>query len=259
MSIEIVPREQWGARPARRTSRIPLPSRELWLHHTVGGYYGPSGMRRLQAFHQDDRNFRDVGYSLVVDGRSLTIYEGAGIGILGAHTKGHNSIGHGIAVTGNFNNVPVTAELVNLLAELVAHGHQRGWWPKQLTGGHRDVKATSCPGNHLYNAIPTINRIAETKEPDMDYPTDDIKTIQTRLQALGYDIGPSGADGILGPKTMGAYNAAMTDYELVKPGSGEVVGKAALLDRFAEAVKATEDSEKALEGTRSDIRGLYGL
>lgn len=44
-------------------------------------------------------------------------------------------------------------------------GKRRGWWKTaRLSGGHRDVKATACPGRYAYAAIPEINRRAAALE-----------------------------------------------------------------------------------------------
>jgi hypothetical protein len=42
-------------------------------------------------------------------------------------------------------------------------------------------------------------------------PRDDVKEAQTLLQALGYDLGTGGCDGIYGPKTFRALQAAIRD------------------------------------------------
>lgn len=165
--MRIVSREDWGAAPARRTSKIPTPSPEAWLHHTVGLYRGRTGMRKLQRDHFA-RGFRDVGYSFVIDSVDFTVYEGAGPGILGAHTRGHNSRSHGIAVTGNFENLNPSPALLARIGQLVAYGHEKGWWPPELTGGHRDTKSTACPGSKLYPKIPVINEIATRKDTTME-------------------------------------------------------------------------------------------
>lgn len=48
-----------------------------------------------------------------------------------------------------------------------------------------------------------------------------LKDVQRRLLALGYDIGSSGADGLLGPKTLGAALDALN--KIPTPGKSEIV------------------------------------
>lgn len=96
--------------------------------------------------------------------------------------------------------------------------------------------------------------------PTRPYPTEEVKSIQTRLKAAGYDIGASGVDGILGPKTTGAFSKAMDDLELVRlPADPVLAEKAELLDRFAAATSTIEGGQIELEKTRIEIRDLYQL
>ncbi len=92
------------------------------------------------------------------------------------------------------------------------------------------------------------------------YPTEEIESLQTRLEAAGYDIGASGVDGILGPKTMGAFSKAMDDLELIPmPPDPILAEKAGLLDSFASATSRIENGEEALRDARARIRSLYEL
>lgn len=165
MPIRIIPRTQWGA-PPTTTPTITTPTPELWLHHTAGTQRGPAGMRQIRQAHLN-RGWQDIGYSFVIDPHDQAIYEGRGPGRQGAHTEGHNSKSHGICIMGNYEADTVTPQLINTIADLVHHGHQQGWWPPTITGGHRDTKPTACPGQHLYNAIPQINHTATQPEPPM--------------------------------------------------------------------------------------------
>lgn len=182
--MNIITRADWGARPARHANRIDTPTPELWLHHTAGNHRGANGMRAIQAFHMDSRGWSDIAYSFVVDRISLDVYEGRGAGIAGGHTRGHNRVSHAICVMGNFEHLIPQDDLLELLAELVAHGHSQGWWPDQFTGGHRDASGanTACPGRNLYAHIPHINRLA-LKEPTVP------DTFHERINAAAVGIG----------------------------------------------------------------------
>lgn len=162
MTIDIIPRAEWGARPPKHRHKITTPTPQLFLHHTAGNHRGVKGMRAIQAFHMDARGWSDIAYSFVVDRISLNVYEGRGAGIAGGHTRGHNRISHAVCVMGNFEELIPQDDLIELLAELVAHGHGEGWWPNQFTGGHRDASGanTACPGRNLYARIRDINRLA---------------------------------------------------------------------------------------------------
>ncbi|GAA1893717.1 hypothetical protein GCM10009715_43610 [Paeniglutamicibacter psychrophenolicus] len=103
------------------------------------------------------RNLDNIGQSRFKGGISYTfvvfpsgrIYEGHSIGRVGAHTAGRNTISAGICLAGNYETNQVTAEQVAALAWLLNHGIEKGWWTEnKLDGGHRDTKATVCPGKH---------------------------------------------------------------------------------------------------------------
>lgn len=158
----IVSRAQWLANPVSTPAgTIPVPSKELWLHHSAGEQFGPAGMRMLQAFtlHRQDAHYVDLEYTFVVDHQSCEIFESRGPGRNTAATGGHNDVSHAVCVMGNFQTDPVSPALVETLANLVAYGYEQGWWPLGFTGGHRDASgnSTACPGDHLEAVIPQIN------------------------------------------------------------------------------------------------------
>lgn len=159
----LVTRNQWGARqPEDNPIAMPTPSKRLWLHHTATDrWHGKEGMRDCQNFHMNVRNYNDIAYSFLVDTDGL-IYVGRGAGVVGAHTEGDNSHSHAICAMGNFNSTHPTSKLIVAIASLVQFGHAYHWWPKELTGGHRDAPGanTECPGDLLYSMIPEINQLA---------------------------------------------------------------------------------------------------
>lgn len=167
--MEIISRPQWGARHPRGFRPAPLPARELYLHHSVT--IAPD---LVPPFDDDDQAVRvleDIGQNRFRGGISYTfavtpvgrVYEGHGIDREGAHTGGRNSIARAICLVGNYETDRPPESMLQAVAELVAHGHAQGWWPGQLTGGHRDAPgaSTACPGGHAHAAIGEINRRAE--------------------------------------------------------------------------------------------------
>jgi hypothetical protein len=162
---KITSRAQWGANPqVTPAGTITVPSKELWLHHTAGEQFGSAGMRMLQSFtlHRQDAHYVDLEYTFVVDHQSCEIFESRGPGKNTAATGGHNDVSHAVCVMGNFQTDPVSSQLVETLANLVAYGYEQGWWPLRFTGGHRDASgnSTACPGDHLEAALLKINERA---------------------------------------------------------------------------------------------------
>jgi hypothetical protein len=165
--MQIVSRAEWDARPPKTTPyRIPIPTPELWLHHTASADGGAARVRAIQDFHMDVRGWSDIAYSFLINGAGQ-IFMGRGVGIAGGHTAGHNTISHAICVLGNFNDDQPTDAAVASIVELARHGYAQGWWPEGFTGGHRDASGanTSCPGDNLHELLPYIN--VSIKEPEM--------------------------------------------------------------------------------------------
>lgn len=166
--VSIISRESWGAADRRSRFTIPLPSRELWLHHSAGAYdSGVTGIwqddvRQIQSFHQNTKGWSDIAYSFLVAPNG-DIFEGRGAGVAGGHTAGRNRISHAICWIGDYHTISTPTDVqIEATAALVAYGHDQGWWPAQITGGHREAPgaATACPGDRLMGAIPEINQRA---------------------------------------------------------------------------------------------------
>lgn len=149
---------------------------------------------------------------------SGTVLEGAGTTV-GAHTGGRNSTSFGIVWIGNYEidrpsraQIDATAELIR---HLVATGRVVGRPP---LGGHRDVKATACPGRHAYSTIPEIRGLAgnlggpgggggggATGSPLLRRGSTGtaVREWQRILVGAGL-LGAADMDGIFGPKTEAA-------------------------------------------------------
>nr|XP_021332584.1 peptidoglycan recognition protein 2 isoform X1 [Danio rerio]ABF50497.1 peptidoglycan recognition protein long [Danio rerio] len=114
-------------------------------------------MRAMQRFHQKDWGWYDIGYSFVV-GSDGYIYEGRGWMSQGAHTKGRNNVGYGVAFIGDYSGrLPSTHDMELVRHHLVKCGVNNGFLQEDFTIlGHRQVVVTtSCPGNALYSEITT--------------------------------------------------------------------------------------------------------
>jgi len=169
--MEIITREQWGARPPRHRNSITTPTSELWLHHAAGGvvvgddHVSDADLKRIRAiqnYHMDVRGWSDIAYSFLMDPDG-NVFEGRGTGVAGGHTRGHNTVSHAICIMGNYEEQAVDEDLLPRLAALVRHGASEGWWPSKITGGHRDASGaqTSCPGRALHAQISTIHELEE--------------------------------------------------------------------------------------------------
>lgn len=175
--MRIISRGEWGARYGDGKPGAANPAREIWLHHSV------TAAPDLEPPFSDDyaaiRQLEEIGasrfgreygisYTFPITPAGL-IFEGHDVRKLGAHTRGHNTIGRAICFVGNYERRRPTDEQLNAAAWLLRHGYDRGWWTRRtLNGGHRDVSATACPGRHAYARIDDINRRARTGDFEED-------------------------------------------------------------------------------------------
>jgi len=160
--MRVVSRREWGAQPAKATTPLqPARVTMFVLHHTTGSYRGARTVRQIQAFHQGpERGWSDVGYNFLV-GDDGTVYEGRGWGFVGAHARGENSRSIGVAYVGDGSR-PVPDAAKRAIVELLGEAEVRFGSLRQV--GHRDVGATSCPGDVLYRWW-MVERLAEPEPP----------------------------------------------------------------------------------------------
>ncbi|XP_007668386.2 N-acetylmuramoyl-L-alanine amidase [Ornithorhynchus anatinus] len=158
----ILPRCRWQAAPYRG-SPVPLrlPLGFMYIHHTYIPHQPCTtfhqctlNMRGMQTFHQDDRGWDDIGYSFVV-GSDGYVYEGRGWHWVGAHTRGVNSKGFGVSFIGNYTAMLPDARALHMVRDALPHCALRAGYlhPDYIMHGHRQVVATDCPGEALYQHI----------------------------------------------------------------------------------------------------------
>jgi flagellar hook assembly protein FlgD len=200
---QIVPRSGWQAdETIRREKPVYADTlRMAFVHHTAGTNdytrsQAPAIVRAIEVYHVKGNGWNDIGYNALVD-RFGTVYEGRYGGIeqnvVGAHAKGFNSGSFGIAVLGDFRTVAPPAAAVDALVRTLAwrldlvhvdplstfnaisSGNER-FNPGvpvfvRAISGHRDTGLTTCPGQRLYDLIPTIaKRVAALGLPKIYSP-----------------------------------------------------------------------------------------
>ncbi len=117
-------------------------------------------MRRLEWIRPDLGPLPySENYAVSEDLSVVWVFQGRGWLKRGAHTGGHNISGVGLSALGNFNKSDVSAAkaIISVMEQRVDNmriglsnlGNKKnpaGW----NAFGHRDTKATSCPGSSLY-------------------------------------------------------------------------------------------------------------
>ena len=150
---DYVTRRDWGAR-FKTDRRIEITSRtEYIVHHTV---VGPMSHDRCDDYLRkiEDQHHRQWGYSVGYNElvcQHLVWYEGAGRDVRGQHTSNHNTYAIGIGYMGD-GRTALPEGLVPALRwrwDLLSNQADRRLWLR----GHRQFKATNCPGDLLWEQV----------------------------------------------------------------------------------------------------------
>jgi len=234
----IISRAEWGADESLRCGSPQYDNgiRAAVVHHTAGSNdYSPlesAGIvKAIYTYHAKTLGWCDIAYNALVD-KYGQVFEGSAGGLTKAveafHTGGFNRNTWGVAMIGNFNDVPPTP------IQLKTVGRLLGWRlgldgvdPKgivQLESAgshyttypagsiatlptiftHRDVGNTDCPGNAAYALMDEMRDIASHFN---DPPEELIKALQggaiyDHWQAIG------GMSSVLGSPTSPEDDAA---------------------------------------------------
>ena len=160
------------------------------IHHTATPNTDTDWVARVRSiwnYHTYDRGWGDVGYNYLIDPNGI-IYEGraGGDDVIGGHASPHNIGTMGVAFLGTFTDEEPTDAALDSVESLIAWKcSQKGIEPLGNStdyagsyyaniAGHRDVKATECPGEDLYSLLPAIRQnvhdlIQERPAGDSDY------------------------------------------------------------------------------------------
>ena len=190
----IVTRAEWGADESMRCGqpRYDTKIQAGVVHHSAGSNdYTPQDsagiVRSIYEYHTRTLGWCDIAYNAMVD-KYGQVFEGRAGGMTrpveGSHTGGFNHNTWGVAMLGNFTDVPPTPIQLRTTARLLgwvlgqAGVDPRGTVVLPSEGGaftkfpfgsspslptiftHRDVGNTECPGNAAYAVMDQIRDIA---------------------------------------------------------------------------------------------------
>lgn len=145
----------------------PRPWKWIVVHHsaTTAG-----GAARFDKMHRD-KGWDELGYDFVIGNGTDTKDGQIEVGSRwpkqkwGAHdktpTEQYNNYGIGICLVGNFDIDYPTHKQLDALARLCAYMMITYHITPDRVLGHRDTKATDCPGRHL--SLETVRNMAEAK------------------------------------------------------------------------------------------------
>jgi hypothetical protein len=185
----IISRRGWGADERLRSTngaacakpKYSTTVQAAFVHHTVdrNNYTRaqvPAMIRAIYAFHVKGRGWCDIGYNFLVDkfGRVFEgRYGGRQFPVLGAHTGGYNADSFGISLIGNFQTATPPAAMMESTARTIAWKLDSNYRSPVSTvvlagkrlntvSGHRDTKATACPGIYVYRELGWLRQRVNT-------------------------------------------------------------------------------------------------
>ena len=126
------------------------------LHHTGGAAGEDPDAAQIDAMHRR-LGWSGIGYHYLIR-KDGTIEEGRPAFAVGAHAEGVNAQSLGVALCGNFCEEEPTAAQIESTAMLLAMlSATFGVEPDRThIVGHRDLMATACPGEALYERMDEI-------------------------------------------------------------------------------------------------------
>lgn len=153
--IAVICKEAWGALPVAGEF-LYHEIGQITVHHTAvvleSNADAPGRVRQHQQFHQS-RGWPDIAYHFIIDAAG-NVYEGRPIDTVGDTGTDYDPTGHLlICCEGEFNQQEVTARQYASLVQMVAWGAAEFEVDPDTVRGHRDLAATSCPGDNLYTKI----------------------------------------------------------------------------------------------------------
>jgi hypothetical protein len=212
----MITRKQWGVDPSLGdqcwSPRYGRTIKMVFVHHTADSNHytedeSAAIVRGIYAYHTQSRAWCDIGYNFLVD-RYGNVFQGRRGGIRkpvrGAHAGDYNVGTAGISLMGNFEHATPPRVMRRTLIRLIAwrlgtsYRPARGWTKVygskfRRISGHRDAMATACPGQVVYNWLPTLRARVSKRIGDS----------HTAIYDKWMDEG--GGDGFLGQPFMGEH------------------------------------------------------
>ena len=172
-ALSIIGTATWSARqPAKPINVINNKPLGIVVHHTASQNTSDYSRdqayrlaRNIQNHHMNTKGWDDTGQNFtvsrggyVLEGRhrSLEALNSGTKHCVGAHAAPYNEQYLGIECEGTYMTTAPTSALYNQLVALCAlMCQQYGLSPSSIIG-HRDLNATSCPGDHFYAMLPQL-------------------------------------------------------------------------------------------------------
>ncbi|GAA2274793.1 hypothetical protein GCM10009853_030960 [Glycomyces scopariae] len=162
----------WGARAPGPLDVLTRNPNKILIHHTAGpnstdysAAHAHAVARSIQNHHMDVNGWTDSGQHFTVSrgGHVLEarhhslprLQAGSGM-VFGSHCPDQNDQAIGIENEGTYTTAAPTSAQYNSLVQLCAYICAQYGLPATAIFGHRDYRATACPGDRFYGMIPQL-------------------------------------------------------------------------------------------------------
>jgi len=156
IQIEALCRDAWGAAAPTGKFREHTIER-MTVHHTarplLDNREAPAAIRGHQRFHQLDRGWPDIAYHFIIDLEG-NVYEGRPLTAVGDTATSYDPTGHFlVSCEGDFESQEFPSAQQEALVQMLAWAALTFSVDPSTIRGHRDLAATTCPGDNLYALI----------------------------------------------------------------------------------------------------------
>lgn len=208
----IIPRAGWGA---DESLRFDSSGKEIWppqyrpiqkviIHHTVTQNHeaDPAAtVRAIYYYHAVTLGWGDIGYNFLIDWHG-NVYEGryGGPNVVGGHALQYNWGSLGVAITGTYSTTPPEQASLNSLVKLI-NDRAKNVDPAGIgffidknnvpnICGHRDVLSTECPGDDMYQEIPSVRGWCKGTNKPIYVVPQDLGASSAKLVSVSYSPNP---------------------------------------------------------------------
>ncbi|MCG2724977.1 MAG: peptidoglycan recognition protein family protein [Elusimicrobia bacterium] len=162
--FNLIRRKDWKAQNPTEPYVKHIPKR-FTIHHTAARYpknieESSKEMVFIQDYHQNAREWIDIGYHLLIDPLG-NIFEGRPVDAIGAHVKDENIGNIGISLMGNYHPPISDTPTIKTFENFIAIGkYLKETYSINISSfyAHRDLDATACPGDLIYEKIPKLKK-----------------------------------------------------------------------------------------------------
>jgi len=167
--IVIIPKSSWMGKQFRVFFHALVPHsttiQRITIHHTATpqSKNTPASLRGMQRYHQQEKGWADIAYHYLIaaDGK---IYEGRNAAYIGSSSTDYpldNNLM--IALIGNFEKYPASAQALSALKNLVLNRLANYQLEPAVVYTHGEQVDTLCPGRYLKNWYENQGKAAISK------------------------------------------------------------------------------------------------